>query len=160
MNMHSLFSHHQSEPPADAFSICMGDVAWNLMLIVLLASAFLVKPSETTVQDPDLRMAKTSHSAPVDEDQPAIIVAITSDGTVKMDDMVVGNVNEASTKLPPALRRLKSNTPSGPPLYVRIIPDKGTDYEFVVAIHDAVSEVIKADRIALMAEGNNSKEKP
>lgn len=137
------------EDSADPFGISMGDGAWNLMFIILVASISLVPATQTTFHDLDLKLAQSVPGDTADKSIETIRIVIDSKGQVRLDEKTLGSVEATKSQLVTTLKS-KIQDRGSRPYRVWIVPDKGVPWQSIVDVHGAVSQV--TDKFSVISE--------
>lgn len=122
----------------DPASTSMGDLAWNIAIVIFILCFSLVPKKRDGWANLELKLAKTGQSATESKSE-AVRITIDQAGNVALDGTVVGPLAEVGTTLPDAIRaatRSRGLTPE-----VWIVPDQRTGFQEILRVSDAVRQV-------------------
>ncbi len=135
----------------DAFKTVAGDLGFNLVGVLLLASAAIVAEVQTSMQPVDIDPAKTPKQASVRQERSQVVlVTIAEDGTVDVPGRKLGRISEGKPEFASALKSAVDAT-SQADYCVRIAPDRRAAWQAILDVHEIVKSV--TDRYQTVAEG-------
>ena len=132
-------SENFEEPACDPASTSLGDLAWNIAIVIFITCISLVPPERVGWTSVDLQLAQTGQGAAVENKEQAVRITIDAAGNLTLDGVMIGSASDAATSLPAALRTAVKNWRLPPEVW--IVPDRRTGFQDVVRVSAAIREV-------------------
>lgn len=149
----------EPESSDELYLISMCDLAWNLVVVFMVASVSLVADATGKLRSLDLQMGRATSGDVAEADSAISTVTISADGGIAIDGRVLGAALEVDEELRARLKELCSrvqavrSSKSGES-YVWIVPDRGASWEVISKIHGIVSQETDGVRLISQEEGH------